>query len=102
MSIASDIKISGYRIEKLLGKGGMATVYLATQLSLGRSVALKILNDPETPQFFERFFNEGRCISRLSHPNLVTVYDIGQGEGFYYIALFSVVFEQKEGIDRLL
>jgi len=65
----------------------MATVYLATQLSLGRSVALKILNDPETPQFFERFFLEGRCISRLYHHNLVTVYDIGQGDGFYYIAM---------------
>ncbi len=87
MNSPTDIKIPGYRIEKLLGKGGMATVYLATQLSLGRSVALKILNDPETPLFFERFFNEGRCISKLSHPNLVTIYDIGQGEGFYYIAM---------------
>ncbi|MCP3666976.1 MAG: protein kinase [Gammaproteobacteria bacterium] len=82
-----DIKIEGYRIDRVLGKGGMATVYLATQMSLGRSVALKVLDDPDTPQFFERFFNEGRFIARLNHSNLVNIYDIGQGEGFYYIAM---------------
>ena len=58
MTQATEIKIPGYRIEKLLGKGGMATVYLATQMSLGRPVALKVLEDPDTPQFFERFFRE--------------------------------------------
>ncbi|MES9957596.1 MAG: protein kinase [Sedimenticola sp.] len=82
-----DIKVPGYRLEKLLGRGGMTTVYLATQTSLGRPVALKILTDPETPQFFERFFNEGRYLARLSHNNLVSIYDIGQGDGFYYIAM---------------
>ena len=87
MSSNAQLKVPGYRVDKLLGKGGMATVYLATQMSLGRSVALKVLNDPETPQFFERFFNEGRCVARLRHDNLVTIYDIGQGEGFYYIAM---------------
>jgi serine/threonine-protein kinase PpkA len=87
MNSPTEIKIPGYRIEKTLGKGGMATVYLATQMSLGRPVALKILDDPETPQFFERFFNEGRCIARLNHSNLVSIFDIGQGEGFYYIAM---------------
>lgn len=79
--------IPGYRIDRILGKGGMATVYLGTQMSLGRPVALKILNDPETPQFFERFFNEGRYVARLSHSNLVTIFDIGQGDGFYYIVM---------------
>jgi len=81
------IDIPGYRIERVLGKGGMATVYLATQMSLGRPVALKVLHDPETPQFFERFLNEGRCIARLNHSNLIAIYDIGQGDGFYYIAM---------------
>lgn len=81
------IEIPGYRIERILGKGGMATVYLATQMSLGRPVALKVLHDPETPQFFERFLNEGRCIARLNHSNLIAIYDIGQGDGFYYIAM---------------
>ncbi|OOZ37204.1 serine/threonine protein kinase [Solemya velesiana gill symbiont] len=81
------IKIPGYRIEKLVAKSGMASVYLATQSSLGRPVALKVLTDPETPQFFERFFNEGRYVAKLSHNNLVAIYDIGQGEGFYYIAM---------------
>ena len=87
MKSHTDIQIPGYRVESVLGKGGMATVYLATQLSLGRPVALKVLNDPETPQFFERFFNEGRCMARLSHNNLITVHDIGQGDGFYYIVM---------------
>jgi serine/threonine protein kinase len=87
MQVNIHFKIPGYRIDKVLGKGGMATVYLATQMSLGRPVSLKVLNDPETPQFFERFFNEGRCVARLSHSNLVTIYDIGQGDGFYYIAM---------------
>ncbi|PLY17108.1 MAG: hypothetical protein C0631_00830 [Sedimenticola sp.] len=87
MNSGSEITIPGYRIERTLGKGGMATVYLATQMSLGRAVALKILNDPDTPQFFERFFNEGRFVSRLNRSNLVTIYDIGQGDGFYYIAM---------------
>ncbi|WP_275096297.1 serine/threonine-protein kinase [Sedimenticola hydrogenitrophicus] len=85
--LSLQINVPGYRIERVLGKGGMATVYLATQMSLGRPVALKVLHDPETPQFFERFFNEGRCIARLNHSNLVAIFDIGQGEGFYYIAM---------------
>lgn len=87
MNQAAEIHVPGYRIERVLGKGGMARVYLATQISLGRSVALKVMSDPETPQFFERFFNEGRCVSRLNHTNLVTIYDIGSGDGFYYIAM---------------
>jgi hypothetical protein len=85
--LSLQINVPGYRIERILGKGGMATVYLATQMSLGRPVALKVLHDPETPQFFERFFNEGRCIARLNHSNLIAIFDIGQGEGFYYIAM---------------
>ena len=87
MNRSLQIEIPGYRIERILGKGGMATVYLATQMSLGRPVALKVLHDPETPQFFERFLNEGRCIARLNHSNLIAIYDIGQGDGFYYIAM---------------
>lgn len=87
MNSGQQIEVPGYRIERILGKGGMATVYLATQMSLGRPVALKVLHDPDTPQFFERFFNEGRCIARLSHSNLISIYDIGQGDGFYYIAM---------------
>ncbi|MES9877979.1 MAG: serine/threonine-protein kinase [Candidatus Sedimenticola sp. PURPLELP] len=87
MNNQTGIKIPGYRIEKQIGRGGMASVYLATQSSLGRPVALKVLTDPETPQFFERFFNEGRYVARLNHNNLGAIYDIGQGEGFYYIAM---------------
>ena len=87
MNNGSQLQIPGYRIEKIVGKGGMATVFQATQVSLSRPVALKVLTDPETPQFFERFFFEGRCVARLNHSNLVTIYDIGQCDGFYYIAM---------------
>jgi len=87
MNHSLQIEVPGYRIQRILGKGGMATVYLATQMSLGRPVALKVLHDPDTPQFFERFFNEGRCIARLNHSNLIAIFDIGQGDGFYYIAM---------------
>lgn len=73
------VKISGYEIECEIGHGGMATVYRAVQQSLGRQVAIKLLahelnNDSE---FAERFKKEGQILAQLSHPNIITVYDIG-------------------------
>ena len=70
-----------YRLEKLIGKGGMGRVYLATQFPLNRAVAVKILN-PEfqrkDPQFVRRFFLEAATAARLSHPNTITVFDYGE------------------------
>jgi serine/threonine protein kinase len=72
-----------YRLEKAIAKGGMGRVYLATQLQLGRSVAVKILN-PEfrdtDPQFVRRFSIEASICARLAHPNVVTVHDYGESE----------------------
>ncbi len=81
--------IAGYKIEKLLGKGGMAAVYLATQQSLQRPVALKVLNPlfSDAPTFSERFLNEGRIVAALSHPNIVTIYDIGIHQDFHFISM---------------
>jgi serine/threonine-protein kinase PpkA len=86
------MNIAGYRIERLIGKGGMAAVYLAIQESLGRPVALKVLNPSfsDTPEFSERFLNEGRILAALNHPNIITIHDIGIANGFHYISMEHV------------
>ena len=80
--------LPGYRIKSVLGQGGMATVYLAEQINLGREVALKVMapHYAQTPGFAERFLAEGRITARLNHPNIVTVHDVGQHQGIYYLA----------------
>lgn len=79
--------IPGYRLERLLGRGGMARVYLAIQESLSRPVALKILAEPDAPTFRERFFQEGRVVAALNHPNVVTIHDLGQVGELYYTSM---------------
>jgi serine/threonine protein kinase len=82
-------EVGNYRIEKLLGSGGMGEVYLASEARLNRKVALKIL----PPEFVvdaervARFEREARAVSALNHPNLVTIYDLGSLDGLHYIAM---------------
>src|SRR6058998_4182048 len=78
-----------YRIVRKLGAGGMANVYLAEDQDLGRAVAIKILNDRHAndDQFVERFRREAKNAAGLSHPNIVSIYDRGEAEGTYYIAM---------------
>jgi beta-lactam-binding protein with PASTA domain len=78
-----------YRIIRKLGSGGMANVYLAEDQELGRRVAIKILNDRHAgdEQFVERFRLEAKNAAGLSHPNIVSIYDRGEAEGTYYIAM---------------
>ncbi len=78
-----------YRLERRIGSGGMADVYLATDESLGRSVAIKVLSDryAQDDGFVERFRREASSAAGLSHPNIVAVYDRGEAEGTYYIAM---------------
>lgn len=86
--------IPGYRISKRLGRGGMATVYLATQESLDRPVSIKVmeaagLSDEVARQRFE---NEARTIARLSHPHIVAIHEVGRtGDGrmFYVMPYLS-------------
>ena len=68
-----------YRIEKTLGKGGMAVVYQARDLTLERNVAIKVLRQKYSidPAFREHFHQEAKAAANLSHPNIVTVYDFG-------------------------
>lgn len=83
------IEIPGYKIIRTLGKGGMATVYLAEQGIFEREVALKVMSKAlaDDPSFGQRFFREARIVSRLMHPNIVTVHDVGEHEGYYYLAM---------------
>ena len=78
-----------YRIVRRLGAGGMANVYLAEDAELGRPVAIKILNDryANDDLFVERFHREAKSAAGLSHPNIVSIYDRGEAEGTYYIAM---------------
>src|SRR3954463_16041468 len=78
-----------YKIIRKLGAGGMADVYLAEDQELGRRVAIKILNDRHAAddQFVERFRREAKNAAGLSHPNIVSIYDRGEAEGTYYIAM---------------
>jgi eukaryotic-like serine/threonine-protein kinase len=78
-----------YRIIRRLGAGGMANVYLAEDQELGRNVAIKILNERHAgdEQFVERFRREAKNAASLSHPNIVSIYDRGEAEGTYYIAM---------------
>src|SRR6476660_10602843 len=78
-----------YRLTELLGQGGMATVYRATDTGLGRDVALKLLR-PEylrDPEFSSRFRQEAQAAASLSHPNVVTVYDYGEDPSGPYIVM---------------
>ncbi|HVM16943.1 MAG TPA: protein kinase, partial [Gaiellaceae bacterium] len=78
-----------YRIVRRIGAGGMANVYLAEDQELGRRVAIKILNERHAndEQFVERFRREAKNAASLSHPNIVSIYDRGEAEGTYYIAM---------------
>jgi eukaryotic-like serine/threonine-protein kinase len=91
---ASDIQLDEvfdgrYLVVRKLGTGGMATVYLAEDQELGRRVAIKTLDDrhAQDEQFVERFRREASSAAVLSHPNIVAVYDRGQSDGTYYIAM---------------
>lgn len=83
------IQIPGYRIEKLIGSGAMAKVYLAVQKSLERKVALKLMASTmlSDPTFSERFLKEGKIVAQLNHPNIVTIFDIGLTDSCYYMAM---------------
>ncbi len=89
-------QIPGYQLLGKLGKGAMATVYKARQMSLDRIVAVKVLprKFSENPEFVDRFYKEGRAAARLSHNNIVQAIDVGVSpEGYHFF-----VMEYVEGL----
>ena len=93
-----DVEILGdrYELQEPIGRGGMATIYRAVDLRMGRPVAIKILREvySSDPKFVTRFQREARAASLLQHPNIVQVFDYGQSGESYYI-----VMEFVEGTD---
>jgi serine/threonine protein kinase len=81
--------VGGFRVEGLLGKGGMASVFRAIQVRLDRPVALKVLNPALAADetFFQRFQLEGVNAARLEHPNIVPVYEAGEDGGYAFLAM---------------
>ncbi len=81
-------ELGDYRLLRRLGRGGMAEVYLAEQLSLRRQVAFKILrrNLASEPKYVKRFHVEAQAVAALVHANIVQIYEVGEVEGFHDIA----------------
>ena len=103
---APSVEIPGYQLHRALGEGGMATVFLATQLSLDRKVAIKILrteNDDDPDRTERRFLREGRILAKITHRNVCGIYDIAKVGDVAYIAMEfldggTLVDRQRDGI----
>ncbi len=93
--------IGGYLIEQKLGEGGMGSVYLAKQMSLDRSVALKMLSPAlaRDPQFVARFTREAYAAAQLTHHNVVQIHDIGAEQDLHF---FSMEFVEGKTLSRVV
>src|SRR3954452_1137145 len=89
IAIGPGVVFGGYRIEAVVGRGGMGVVYRATDLSLARPVALKLIAPEfaQDPGFRERFLREPRLAASLDHPGLVPIYEAGERDGQLYLAM---------------
>ena len=110
-------QIPGYKIIGKLGAGAMAIVYKGKQLSLNRMVAIKVLPKrfSENPEYVERFYKEGQAAGKLSHPNIVQAFDVGEAGGYHYFVMEYVegktiaddlvdgnVFGEAEALDIII
>ena len=97
-------QIGRFKVEALLGRGGMGEVYKAFDPTLQRTIAVKTVRpDIDRPEYLDRLMREAQACARLSHPNIVTVYEAGQIDGIVYIAMeylqgenLSQVLERKD------
>ena len=110
-------QIPGYKILGKLGAGAMAVVYKAHQLSLDRTVAIKVLPKrfSENPEYVERFYREGQAAAKLNHNNIVQAFDVGEAGGYHYFVMEYVegktlhddisagkVFAEEEALDIVI
>lgn len=110
-------QIPGYRLLSRLGRGAMATVFKAKQLSLDRMVAIKVLPRKlsENAEYVEMFYREGKAAAKLNHPNIVQAFDVGEAGGFHYFVMEYVeghtlwddldsgkVFSEAEALDVII
>jgi serine/threonine protein kinase len=95
------MSVAGYEIISKIGEGGLGVVYKALQKSMNRVVALKILHRKwlDDEEFRKRFLLEARLMGKLSHPNLINVYDVGKEDWKYY---FSMEFIEGVSVEELL
>jgi eukaryotic-like serine/threonine-protein kinase len=82
-------QIPGYKVLGKLGAGAMAVVYKGKQLSLNRTVAIKVLPKrfTENPEYVQRFYKEGQAAGKLNHPNIVQAIDVGEAGGYHYFVM---------------
>lgn len=95
------VRIGNYEIIGKIGDGGLGTVYKARQISMSRDVALKVLHKKwlSDEEFKKRFLLEARLAGRLSHQNLIQVYDVGRDRGLYF---FSMEFVDGETLEDII
>ena len=96
--LAPGYRLAGYRLEELVGVGGMAAVYRARDERLGRVVALKVLAGDEGLR--TRFVREARAVTAVDHPHIIPVYAAGEANGMQYIAMRFVPGDTLQGIVR--
>src|SRR5262245_39148012 len=89
LGVGVGTRLLDYRVESVLGRGGMSVVYLAEDIRLKRKVALKLLAPDlvEDERFRERFLRESALAASVDHPNVIPIYDAGEVEGVLYIAM---------------
>ncbi len=110
--IAAGTTVDGYRVERMIGRGGMGVVYEAVQTSVNRRVALKVLRPElaDDPEFVARFRREARLQASLEHPNVLEVYEVGESDERLFLAmrlvsgrtLLDLLRDGELGADRTL
>jgi serine/threonine protein kinase len=95
-------QVAGHRLTALLGVGGMAKVYRAQDLELGREVAIKLVSGPQASDaaYVERFHNEAVRIAALTHPNIVPIYQYGEDHGALFLVMPVLAESLRERLDR--
>ena len=88
-NVAPGVVLGDFLIEKVISSGGMGVVYLANQLSLDRHVALKVLQSKHSDdkEYVESLYREARAAAKISHPNVVQAYAVGEEDGIFYFAM---------------